>query len=88
MAAFTEGSPVRDAESPSMNAIANATPSPGEPRDRMRGAPPAARPRPRVPLPAPCAASCAAHEPVREWLYSAGGRSLRPSGPLSRFPVD
>ena len=56
-----------------MNAIANATPSPGEPRDRMRGAPPAARPRPRVPLPAPCAASCAAHEPVREWLYSAGG---------------
>ena len=56
-----------------MNAIANATPSPGEPRDRMRGAPPAVRPRPRVPLPAPCAASCAAHEPVREWLYSAGG---------------
>lgn len=55
-----------------MNAIANATPSPGEPRDRTRGAPPAARPRPRAPLPAPCAASCAAHEPVREWLYSAG----------------
>ena len=61
-----------------MNAIANATPSPGEPRDRMRGAPPAARPRPRVPLPAPCAASCAAHEPVREWLYSAGGGAEPP----------